>query len=149
MAERLTSLEGSGLARESIAVDPGIAFGKSHDEDLQVLRRLAEFRLHGQPLLIAHSRKNFLGSVSGLAPAERDLQTHMVSVLAYEAGARLFRVHDVAGTRKALEIAQALLEGAPGDFAPSAESWPWRAGATAAHMTAGAPDKAAPGGQRW
>jgi dihydropteroate synthase len=149
MTERLARFEETGLARESIAIDPGIAFGKSHDEDLQVLRRLAEFQLHGQPVLIAHSRKNFLGSVSGLPPAERDLQTHIVSAFAYEAGARIFRVHDVAGTRQALEIGRAMFERAPGDFAPDESSWPWRAGATATHMTAGAPDKTAPGGQRW
>jgi dihydropteroate synthase len=148
-ADRLTQLETMGVARESIAIDPGIAFGKSHDEDLQVLRRLGEFAVHGQPVLIAHSRKNFLGSVSETPPAERDLQTHVVSALAWAAGARIFRVHDVAGTRKALGVAQAIAGGSAGDYAPDAESWPWRAGAAAVHMTAGAPDKAAPGGQRW
>lgn len=146
---RLAVLEGLGLARQAVAIDPGIAFGKSHDEDLQVLRRLSEFAVHGQPLLLAHSRKNFLGSIAGSLPAERDLQTHAATVLALAGGVHIFRVHDVGGTRLTLNTARAILDGQPGDYAPDETSWPWRAGASAAHMTAGGPDKAAPGGQRW
>lgn len=149
MAARLELLEALGLARDAIAIDPGIAFGKSHDEDIQVLRRLAEFTTPGQPLLLAHSRKNYIGSVTGLPPAGRDLETHVTSVLALAAGARVFRVHDAAGTRRALDMAAALLLAAPGAFAPDGDSWPWRAGASAAHMTREQPDKPAPAGQRW
>jgi dihydropteroate synthase len=149
MEHRLAELKGRGLARESIAIDPGIAFGKSHDEDLQVLRRLGELRTFGQPILLAHSRKNFIGSVDGQAPADRDLETHIASSLAYEQGARIFRVHDVAGARRALALAAAITQGRAGEYAPDADSWPWSAGASAAHMTRAEPDKAAPTGQRW
>jgi dihydropteroate synthase len=149
MADRLASLEALGLGRESIAADPGIAFGKSHDEDIQVLRRFAEFTTLGQPLLLAHSRKNYIGSITGLPPAGRDFETHVTSVLAFATGARIFRVHDAAGARRALDMAAALLLAAPGAFAPDGESWPWRAGASAAHMTREQPDKPAPAGQRW
>jgi dihydropteroate synthase len=148
-AAGLLELERAGLERDAIAIDPGIAFGKSHDEDLQVLRRVGEFAVHGQPLLLAHSRKNYIGSVAGMEPAARDLETHIASVLAFAAGVRVFRVHDVAGTRRALDMAAAIQHGKPGDYAPGGSSWPWRAGADAAHMTAGEPDKQAPGGQRW
>ncbi len=149
MEERLQALREAGLARESIAIDPGIAFGKSHDEDLQVLRRIGELRTSGQPVLLAHSRKNFIGSVGGLAPADRDLETHVASALAFDQGVRVFRVHDPAGARRALAIAAAVSAGVPADFAPDATSWPWRAGSSAAHMTNAAPDKEAPAGQRW
>ena len=149
MFERVATLEGCGLSREAIAIDPGIAFGKSHDEDIQVIRRIGELRTLGLPVLLAHSRKNFIGSVSGRAPADRDLETHIATAMAFAQGARIFRVHDVAGTRRALDIAEALATRSAGAFAPDAESWPWRAGASAAHMTGADPDKAAPTGQRW
>ena len=149
MFERLAALEAAGLAFDGIAVDPGIAFGKSHDEDLQVMRRLAEFQSCGRPILLAHSRKNFIGSVTGRPPAERDLETHVASALAYAQGARIVRVHDAAGARRALDLAAALTTASPGDFAPGPESWPWAAGADATHMTKADPDKQAPSGQRW
>jgi dihydropteroate synthase len=149
MEGRLAELRAAGLPRESVVIDPGIAFGKSHDEDLQVLRRIGELRTFGQPVLLAHSRKNFIGSVTGRAPTERDLETHIASVLAFEQGVRIFRVHDVAGTRRALRMAEAVVEHRAGDFGPDGESWPWRAGASAAHMTTASPDKEAPSGQRW
>ena len=136
------------LSDDQIALDPGIAFGKSHDEDLQVIRRIGEFASLGLPVLLAHSRKNFIGSISGRGPADRDLETHLATVEAYLQGARIFRVHDVAGTRRALDFAEALAAEA-GSFAPDDSSWPWRAGASATHMTASSPDKPAPPGQRW
>lgn len=149
LEQRLRELASLGLPRESIAIDPGIAFGKSHDEDLQVIRRIGELGTFGQPVLLAHSRKNFIGSVGGLAPAERDLETHVASALAYGQGVRIFRVHDVAGARRALAVAAAIVTAGPGQLAPDGESWPWRAGASAAHMTLSEADKDAPEGQRW
>ena len=161
MDPRIASLEALGLGRAQIAIDPGIAFGKSHDEDIQILRRVGELTTFGQPLLLAHSRKNYIGSIGGQRPAgggasgggwppaARDLETHITSALAYEQGVRLFRVHDVEGTRRALEVADALSNAVAGQFAPDGESWPWREGASAPHMTIAAPDKRAPDGQRW
>ncbi len=149
MARRLWQLEGAGMERAHIAIDPGIAFGKSHAEDIAILRRLGELRTFGLPVLLAHSRKNFLGSITGRAPTERDMETHLASSFAYEQGARIFRVHDVAGAKRALELAHALLAEPIATFAPDATSWPWRAGASAAHMTTADADKVAPKGQRW
>jgi dihydropteroate synthase len=149
MESRLAQLESLGLSRESIAIDPGIAFGKSHDEDIQMLRRIGELRTFGLPVLLAHSRKNLFGSVNGIAPSERDLETHVASGMAYAQGARIFRVHDAAGARRALDLSAAIASGKPGDFGPDEGSWPWRAGAEASHMTQAAPDKPAPSGQRW
>ncbi len=149
MEARLAELASAGLARESIAIDPGIAFGKSHDEDIQMIRRIGELTTFGQPVLLAHSRKNFIGSINSNAPPERDLETHVASALAFEQGVRLFRVHDPAGARRALEIAAAIRAARAGTFAPDETSWPWRAGASAEHMTRAAADKSAPAGQRW
>jgi dihydropteroate synthase len=149
MFERVERLRGCGLQDAQIAIDPGIAFGKSHDEDLQMLRRIGELRTLGLPVLLAHSRKNFIGSVSGRSPDDRDLETHVASALALEQGARIFRVHDVEGARRALEMSRAIHAGKRGDFAPGDGSWPWRAGASASHMRGVAADKAAPDGQRW
>ena len=149
MAGRLAELEAAGLPREAIAIDPGIAFGKSHDEDLQALRRLSELRTAGQPLLLAHSRKNYIGSVSGAGPEDRDLETHVSTALAYAQGARIFRVHDVAGTHRTLAMAAAIVSAGPGAFAPDEESWPWAAGATAAEAIAEKALIDPPSGQRW
>ena len=149
METQLAELARTGLARRHIAIDPGIAFGKSHDEDIQVLRRIGELQTFGQPILLAHSRKNFIGSINGQPPAERDLETNAVSALAFAQGVRIFRVHDPDGARRALGMAAAVVAGQAGDFGPDHGSWPWRAGATAAHMTQAEPDKAAPEGQRW
>jgi len=149
MFDHVARLREAGLADDTIAIDPGIAFGKSHDEDLQVLRRLGEFTALGRPLLIAHSRKNFIGSIAGNAPPDRDLETHVATALAYAAGARIFRVHDAAGTARALAMAAALTTAGAGAFGPDSDSWPWRAGASATHMTVAGADKAAPPGQRW
>ncbi|MCZ2111869.1 MAG: dihydropteroate synthase [Dehalococcoidia bacterium] len=149
MEERVSELRAAGLGDEQIAIDPGIAFGKSHDEDIQVIRRLGELRSAGLPVMLAHSRKNFIGSITGRPPGERDLETHVVSAFAYEQGVRIFRVHDVEGTRRALGIAEAFASRGPGAFAPGGGSWPWRAGAETAHMARGAADKPAPRGQRW
>lgn len=146
---RLEQLRALGLPRERIAIDPGIAFGKSHDEDLQVLRRLGELQTFGQPVMLAHSRKNFIGSVGGRAPGDRDLETHAASALAFAQGARIFRVHDAQGARRALELAAAIVSADVGAFSPDEQSWPWKAGADAAHMTTSEPDKPAPAGQRW
>jgi len=149
MFERLEDLAACGLPGARVAVDPGIAFGKSHDEDLQVLRRIGELGSLGHPVLLAHSRKNFIGSVNGSDPRARDLETHVATALAFEQGVRVFRVHDVEGTRRALEMAEAIVARQAGDFAHDAESWPWRAGASAPHSADGAPQVPPPKGQRW
>ena len=90
-----------------------------------------------------------IGSINSRPPADRDLETHILSAMAHEQGTRIFRVHDPAGAVRALEMAAALSGERAGAFVPDANSWPWRAGASAAHMTEAEPDKAAPRGQRW
>ena len=114
-----------GVQNDRIVIDPGIAFGKSHDEDLEVLRRLREFKAPGLPLLVAASRKHFIGSVTGATVADRDAGTLAVTALAIAGGADIVRVHDVRGNVEAARIADAIVRGQPGDYASSSQSWPW------------------------
>jgi dihydropteroate synthase len=119
----------AGVAKEQLVLDPGIAFGKSHDEDLEVLRRLREFTALDRPLLVAASRKHFIGSVTGLPPEERDEATAAVTALNIALGADIVRVHNVPLAVRAARIADAIVRAHPGDFAPTAASWPWAANA--------------------
>ncbi len=123
--DRIAKAEAAGVAHDALILDPGIAFGKSHDEDLEVLRRLGEFRALGHPLLVAASRKHFIGSVTGLAPDQRDEATAAVTALNIAYGADIVRVHDVRTTVRAARIADAIVRASAGAFAATPESWPW------------------------
>jgi dihydropteroate synthase len=99
----------AGVAPENIVLDPGLGFGKTTEHNLQLLNRLAELSSLGYPLLVGASRKGFIGRVTGTESAgDRVAGTAATSVLAYERGARLFRVHDVRENREALEMAAAV-----------------------------------------
>ena len=123
--DRVAKAEAVGVASDALILDPGIAFGKSHDEDLEVLRRLGEFRTFGRPLLVAASRKHFIGSVAGLPPDQRDEATAAVTALNIAYGADIVRVHDVRTTIRAARIADAIVRSRPGAYAATPESWPW------------------------
>ncbi|HLZ71571.1 MAG TPA: dihydropteroate synthase [Dehalococcoidia bacterium] len=125
--ERIETATALGVPRSQLVLDPGIAFGKSHDEDLTVLRRLSEFRVLGLPLLVAASRKHFIGSVLGLPPEDRLEGTAAVTAMAIAGGADLVRVHDVRAMARVARMADALVRARPGDFAANADSWPWAA----------------------
>jgi dihydropteroate synthase len=97
---------GIGLAR--ILLDPGIGFGKTVEHNLELLRRLDELVSIGRPVVIGTSRKSFLGRLTGReAPDDRVAATIATNVLAYERGAQVFRVHDVAPVRDALAVTAA------------------------------------------
>lgn len=101
----------AGVPAGRIAVDPGLGFGKTADQSLSLLDGLSGLRMLGCPILVGPSRKRFLGAATGRDVAERDVATAAACVMAYERGARLFRVHDVAVTRDALALAHAVREG--------------------------------------
>ena len=130
LRERARRAIAAGVSPRSIAVDPGIAFGKSHDEDLQVLRRLDEFSALGRPVLVAASRKHVIGSATGLPVSDRDIATAAITALAIARGADIVRVHDVGANVQAARMADAIVRGASGDFAATDESWPWAADAS-------------------
>ena len=105
--ERLTAATDAGIKEERIQLDPGIGFGKTLEHNLELLRRLEELTTLGRPLVIGTSRKSFLGRITGRDVTERVHATVATSVIAFERGARVFRVHDVAATLDALQVAAA------------------------------------------
>jgi dihydropteroate synthase len=108
LEERMQVAVAAGIAPDQIILDPGIGFGKTVEHNLELLRRLDELVEIGRPVMVGTSRKSFLGKLSGRAePAERVPGTIATCVLAYERGARLFRVHDVAPVHDALAVAAA------------------------------------------
>jgi dihydropteroate synthase len=110
LERRLAFAVGEGIAEERILLDPGIGFGKTLDHNLQLLRRLRELTALGRPLVVGTSRKSFIGRIlAGADPAERLPGTIATCVLAYERGASVLRVHDVAPVRAALAVAAATL----------------------------------------
>lgn len=94
----------AGIRREGLIVDPGIGFGKTCEHNLEILRRLGEFRGLGQPILVGPSRKSFIGKILEAGPGERLFGTVSSCVLAAAHGARIVRVHDVAEVKQALKV---------------------------------------------
>jgi dihydropteroate synthase len=134
LEERLAFAVAEGVAEERVLLDPGIGFGKTLVHNLELLRRLGELAALGRPLVVGTSRKSFLGRLlADAAGREEPTEAERVSpqsvpvsastegrlsgtiatcVLAYERGASVLRVHDVAPVRAALVVAAATL-GAP------------------------------------
>jgi dihydropteroate synthase len=100
----------AGLGSDRIALDPGIGFGKTPQQSVEALARLAELRRFGLPLLVGTSRKRFINAISP-SPPERRLGGSLAAHLAAAAaGAAIVRVHDVAETVQALKVAKAIGE---------------------------------------
>ncbi len=95
LAARIAAAAAAGIPRESIIIDPGFGFGKTEDHNLELLRRLEEFRALGRPILIGTSRKSTIGSVLDLPVEERLLGTAATCAVAIRNGADIIRVHDV------------------------------------------------------
>ncbi|HUQ80090.1 MAG TPA: dihydropteroate synthase [Gemmatimonadaceae bacterium] len=101
----------AGVSSESIVIDPGIGFAKRSEHSLRVLAELPRFVTLGLPILVGVSRKRFVGELSGVNRAEdRVAGTVGANVAALMRGARLFRVHDVAPNREALDVAWGILQ---------------------------------------
>jgi dihydropteroate synthase len=98
----------AGIGPEATVVDPGFGFSKTVEQNIVLLDQLATLQSLGRPILVGPSRKRFLGSVTGLPLEERDRATATACALAYERGARLFRVHAVAATRETLALTRAI-----------------------------------------
>jgi len=108
---RFEACEEAGILRHRIAVDPGIGFGKTVDHNLEILNRLDIYRGLGLPVLLGVSRKSFIAKLSrGEAPKDRVPGSLAAVLAAWAQGVRMFRVHDVAETRQALAVAQAIGE---------------------------------------
>jgi dihydropteroate synthase len=99
-----------GVADEQLVLDPGPDFAKTPAETVAVLRALDRLRALGRPLLLAVSRKYFVGAITGRPPAERLAGTIAAALWAARSGAAILRVHDVAAVLDALAV-DAVLEG--------------------------------------
>ena len=106
--ERLDFLEAEGIDLNRVIIDPGIGFGKKLEHNLQLLNRLERLGELGRPVLLGHSRKRFLGDLTGLEADQRDAISSVVSALSLDKNISVVRVHDVAATREAITVARAI-----------------------------------------
>lgn len=112
LAARLAEAEAAGIPRDRLAVDPGIGFGKTLTHNLTLLNRLSLFHGLGVPVLLGASRKRFIGTIGAEAEAARRMPGSLAVALAGLAqGVQMIRVHDVAETRQALSLWQAVTNG--------------------------------------
>ena len=107
MAAMAAKAEREGIARERIVLDPGFGFAKTATHNFRLLDELATIVAVGYPVAVGLSRKRFLGAATGRPVEDRDRATAVACALAWERGARAFRVHNVALTREALAVASA------------------------------------------
>ena len=112
LAERMAAACAAGVGEERIVLDPGIDIAKSPAESIEVIRRLPELARLGRPLLLAVSRKDFVGALTDRPPAARDAGTLAAVGAAVDNGASIVRVHDVAGAHDYLRVHEALRDGA-------------------------------------
>ena len=107
-ARSLAIAERAGIARDKIVLDPGIGFGKTPEQSITAIARLAELKSFGLPILVGASRKRFIDTVSPAAPDRRiggSIASHLIAVAN---GAAIVRVHDVAETVQALKVSAAI-----------------------------------------
>jgi dihydropteroate synthase len=106
LGDRVNDVTEQGVSSRSIVVDPGLGFSKRSEHSLRVLGRLDRLVAWGYPVLVGASRKRFIGESSGVKDAAARVHGSVgAAVAAFERGATIFRVHDVAATRQALDVA--------------------------------------------
>ncbi len=108
--ERIAYMEEMGVKRDKIILDPGIGFGKTHEQNLEILHRLSELRIFGMPVLVGASRKGFIGTVTGRDVDERLYGSVSAAVISVMSGASIVRVHDVSETRDAVLMADTIIK---------------------------------------
>ncbi len=109
LKERVESCAAAGIDKSHIIIDPGIGFGKTPEHNLLLLGNIRHFRNLNVPVLLGASRKSFIQKISPDAAVEKRLPGSLAAVLhAYAQGVKIFRVHDVAKTRQALEVFSAI-----------------------------------------
>jgi len=108
LAMRIFACEMSGIPKQKIVVDPGFGFGKTLQHNLRLLAELARFNDLGVPVLAGLSRKSMLGAITGRDVDARVVASAAAALMAAQHGAMLLRVHDVAATRDALLMWEAV-----------------------------------------
>ncbi|MDH4211760.1 MAG: dihydropteroate synthase [candidate division WOR-3 bacterium] len=104
LQERIDHAVESGIDRDRIVIDPGLGFGKLLADNYVIIRRLAELRQLGRPVLVGHSRKSFVGNPFGLSPENRLEGTLGIQSLLIQNGASILRVHDVMEAKRVASI---------------------------------------------
>jgi dihydropteroate synthase len=104
LRERIAFAVAAGMSEEQLILDPGPDFAKTPAQTVAILRRLDALRAFGRPILLAASRKDFVGAITGRTPAERDPGTLAAIGFGVDEGAAILRVHDVAGTADFLAV---------------------------------------------
>jgi dihydropteroate synthase len=113
LAGRLAASLAAGIGRDRVVLDPGFGFGKTLEHNLTLLARLGETACDGLPILAGMSRKSMLGALTGRPVNERLGASVAAALIAAERGARILRVHDVAATRNALRVWEAVAAARP------------------------------------
>jgi dihydropteroate synthase len=98
----------AGIPADRVVVDPGLGFGKTVGQNIELLRGVRALRALGKPVAVGPSRKRFLGTITDRPAGERDVATAGACVTAWLNGARIFRVHEPAAVRDALAVAAAI-----------------------------------------
>jgi dihydropteroate synthase len=111
LSGRIDEAQRAGIPRDRVVADPGFGFGKNLEHNLALLRAFAELRRLGVALLAGLSRKAMLGSITGRGASERVPASVAAALIAVQNGAHIVRVHDVAATRDALAVWQAVKTG--------------------------------------
>ncbi len=109
LGERRDAALQAGISPACMVLDPGLGFAKTSEHNLAILAHLEAFTALGHPVLVGPSRKRFLGAITGKDAPDRDAATAAACVVARMNGASIFRVHDVAAARDALDVADAVL----------------------------------------
>jgi dihydropteroate synthase len=109
LVQRAEACQAAGIARDRIAIDPGLGFGKNVQENVALVAGAGRLSEAGYPVLMGASRKSFIGRLTGIEePRQRDPASIWLAVEAARRGAAFVRVHDVAGTRQALAVSRAM-----------------------------------------
>ncbi|HAH86342.1 MAG TPA: dihydropteroate synthase, partial [Armatimonadetes bacterium] len=112
LRERIAEAVEAGLPEEFIIIDPGVGFGKTVSHNLAIIRELADFKAIGRPILLATSRKGFIGKITGVQQAsERVEGTAATVALGIANGANIVRVHDVREMTRVARMADAVARG--------------------------------------
>ena len=109
LKERLDMAVAYGIPKERIIIDPGLGFGKRVEDNLRLINNLTTFRELNRPVLVGPSRKSFIGKILDLPPEERLEGTIASAVLCLVRGAAILRVHDVKAVKRAVLVAEAIL----------------------------------------
>jgi dihydropteroate synthase len=111
LVEAAARAEAQGICGDRIVLDPGIGFGKSPEDNVRILNRLAEICSRGYPVLVGLSRKTFIGELTGRTAEERLAGTLGASAFCFMRGASIFRVHDVRETADMVKVLFSLAKG--------------------------------------